>query len=114
MRRLGNTQAMVLNYIEDYFIRENRCPTVREIQPAVQVRSLSTVSSAIRSLVQRGYLREAPAKPYRKIVPVRVLTQPRYCPYCGSVHAYEIDAGVTCDTCGKEYRVCRQEDNGGV
>lgn len=113
MKSLGNTQAMVLEYVEEYFVKENRCPTVREIQPAVGVQSISTVSLAVRSLIEYGYLREAKAKPYRRIVPIRVLTQPRYCPYCGSAYAYCVGIDVTCDTCGKGYRVCRQEDNGG-
>jgi repressor LexA len=56
MAQIGETKQAILRYIRDYMAEHTWAPTVREIGPAVGLRSIATVHDHLHRLVELGYI----------------------------------------------------------
>ena len=74
-RARGDTQQLILSFIEQEIARKGYPPSVREIGDAVGLRSTSTVHGHLRRLEARGLLRRDAMKP--RAMEVRSENAPR-------------------------------------
>ena len=61
--RLTKRQKQILNFIEEFTIRNGYPPSVREIGKAMGLRSPATVQSHLDKLKEKDYIRRDPFKP---------------------------------------------------
>ena len=62
MRRLTTTQVLVLEFIERWFDRRGRPPSVREITHGLGLKSSSSVQYHLRALERRGVIARGQAR----------------------------------------------------
>lgn len=102
---LKGTKLKILRFIEEYFKLNGESPTIREIQHGIDVKSTSTVSLAVKHLIQCRYLTEIIYKSPRKILPTSMLSESSFCPYCGSKQVIRMCEHLECLQCANIYSI---------
>jgi repressor LexA len=58
MEDLTRKQKQVLNFIKDYWLRNNSSPTIREIMARFKFKALGTVQDYLKTLERKGYIKK--------------------------------------------------------
>jgi repressor LexA len=54
--KLSDTQQNILKYIRDYFIKEGKTPTIRQMTEEFNFKSTRSITFHLESLIKQGYL----------------------------------------------------------